>query len=61
MPANLSVTDSISAELIAAGYGPGSVQDMEYKRLLITTGATAKGHTLMDLYALAGEHPGRLT
>ena len=55
-----SQIDIIRAELVAAGYGPGTTQDMEYKRLLFTTGASAQGHTIMDLYALAGEHPGRL-
>ena len=49
--------DTIMAELIAAGYITGTINDREYARLLFVTGASRLGHSLMDLYSLAGERP----
>lgn len=49
--------DVIMAELVAAGYVTGTINDREYARLLFITGASRLGHTIMDLYNLAGERP----
>lgn len=49
--------DVIMAELIAAGYVNGTINDRERARLLVLTGAPSVGNTIMDLYALAGEKP----
>jgi hypothetical protein len=50
--------DTIYTSLVSGGYGPGSLADMEYKRLLATNGLSAPQKlTLYDLYAKAGERP----
>jgi hypothetical protein len=50
--------DTIYAGLVAGGYGPGSMADMEYRRLLAKNGLAAPQKlTLSDLYSLAGERP----
>lgn len=50
--------DNIFAGLVAGGYGPGSMADMEYKRLLSKAGLIAPQKlSLYDLYALTGERP----
>lgn len=54
----LSRNDTIHAELVAAGHGPGSLTTMEYKRLLVKTGLSAPQKlTLYDLYKAAAEKP----
>lgn len=51
-------TDGIYNSLVGNGYGPGSMADMEYNRLLAKNSLTAPQKlSLMDLYALAGERP----
>jgi hypothetical protein len=52
-----TVTDKIVYELDQDGYVTGTISDREYARLLIQTGAPSEGHTMMDLYRLAGEEP----
>jgi hypothetical protein len=50
--------DTIYSDLLAGGYGPGSMADMEYKRLLAKNSLIAPQKlTLSDLYSLAGERP----
>lgn len=49
--------DVIMAELVAAGYVTGTINDREYARLLFVTAASPVGNTIMDLYSLAGERP----
>lgn len=49
--------DNYLAYLIQLGYITGTVADREYARLIAKTGVTPAGHTLYDLYYLAGERP----
>ena len=49
--------DIIMAELIAAGYVTGTINNRERARLLFITGAPSVGNTIMDLYRIAGERP----
>ena len=45
-------------QLVNAGYGPGTLVDMEYKRLLSKNGLSyPQKLSLYDLYSLAGEKP----
>ncbi len=45
-------------QLVNAGYGPGSLADMEYKRLVAKAGLTPPVKLSMyDLYSLTGEKP----
>lgn len=53
-----TITDNAYAALVAAGYGPGSFSDMEYKRLLFEQKLVQpQSLTINDLYSLNGEKP----
>lgn len=51
-----SISDTRYRELLAAGFGPGSLNDMERRRLLAKLGLPASANlSLSDLYRAAGE------
>lgn len=55
---NVSRNDNIYQGLVDTGFGPGTISDMEYKRLLAANGLSAPQKlTLYDLYSRAGERP----
>lgn len=58
LQSNAGKQSDLFQQLVNAGYGPGSLVDMEYKRLLSKAGLTAPQKlSLYDLYALTGERP----
>lgn len=55
---NAGKASDMFQQLVNAGFGPGTLVDMEYKRLLSKAGLTyPQKLSLYDLYALTGERP----